>query len=287
MHVSLLMLRRCWHLLLLLCATLQSTLAQPTGCSRPDPGGNPATNGLYAEYFAGYFNDDQSFFTSTPVGLTRIDAQLNFPTTASWGNLVPPAQNTAADPQQFSARYRGSLYVPVTGNYTFYLTSDDASYLWLDNAAQALPAQTAAALINNGGGHGALERSGTVFLTAGLHSVLIHYGEDLYGNVLTWEWESAAAGIGRQLVPSSALCTALQDLLQVPQGISYAPATASVAAGAAVSSGLPTVDDGGQPVTAFALGNAGSLPPGIGQEGLGFGAFFQHAYGGSRMEFPN
>lgn len=262
-HVSLLMLRRCWLLLLLLFATWQSTLAQPTGCSRPDPGGNPATNGLYAEYFAGYFNDDQGFFTSNPVGLTRIDAQLNFPTTDSWGNLVPPAQNTTADPQQFSARYRGSLYVAVAGNYTFYLTSDDASYFWLDAAAQSLPAQTSAALINNGGGHGALERSATVFLTAGLHSVLIHYGEDLYGNVLTWEWESAAAGIARQLVPAAALCTAVQNVLQVPQGISYAPATASVAAGSAVSSGLPTVADGGQPITAFALGNAGSLPPGI------------------------
>ena len=262
-HVSLLMLRRCWLLLLLLFATLRSTLAQPTGCTRPDPGGNPATNGLYAEYFAGYFNDDQAFFTSTPVGLTRIDAQLNFPSTDSWGNLVPPAQNTVLDPQQFSARYRGSLYVPVAGAYTFYLTSDDASYLWLDAAAQALPAQTSAALISNGGGHGPLERSATVFLTAGLHSVLIHYGEDLYGNMLTWEWESATAGIARQLVPATALCTAVQNILQLPQGISYAPATASVAAGAAVSSGQPAVNDGGQPVTAFALGNAGSLPPGI------------------------
>ncbi|RTQ53674.1 T9SS type A sorting domain-containing protein [Hymenobacter gummosus] len=261
-HFSLFLLRSCWLLALLLSAT-QYAGAQPTGCTRPDPSGNPATNGLYAEYYAGYFNDDQSFFTSNPADLVRIDAQLNFPTTGSWGNLVPPAQNTNADPQQFSARYRGSLYVPVAGSYTFYLTSDDASYMWLDAASQALPAQTAQALIDNGGGHGPLERSATVFLSAGLHSVLIHYGEDLYGNTLTWEWESAAAGIARQLVPSANLCTAIQNVLQVPQGISYAPSTAGVAAGAAVSSPVPTVNDGGQPITAFAIANAGSLPAGI------------------------
>jgi hypothetical protein len=263
-HFSLLMLRSCWLLagsLLLLLA--QRGWAQPSGCSRPDPGGNPAANGLYAEYYAGYFNDDQAFFTSNAAGLVRTDPGLNFPSTGSWGNLVPPAQNTAADPQQFSARYRGSLYVPVSGSYTLYLTSDDASYLWLDAPAQALPAQTSAALINNGGGHGPLERSATVYLTAGLHSVLIHYGEDLYGNVLVWEWESADAGISRQVVPAAALCTAIQNVLQVPQGISYAPASAGVAAGAAVSSGLPTVNDGGQPITAFALANAGALPAGI------------------------
>ncbi|RAK64713.1 hypothetical protein DLM85_18710 [Hymenobacter edaphi] len=262
-HFSLLMLRSGWLLFLLLFATQQRSWAQPTGCTRPDPGGNPATNGLYAEYYASYFNDDQNFFTSNAPGLARVDAQLNFPDSDSWGSIVPPAGGSTADPAAFSARYRGSLYVPVAGNYTFFLSSDDASYLWLDAAAQALPAQTAAALIDNGGGHSTLERSATVYLSAGLHSVLIHYGEDLYGNNLTWEWESAAAGITRQIVPSSALCSAVQNLLQVPQGIAYSPATAGVAAGAAISSGVPTVNDGGQPVTAFAVANAASLPAGI------------------------
>ncbi|GAB2947000.1 hypothetical protein GCM10027048_10020 [Hymenobacter coalescens] len=238
-------------------------MAQPSGCTRTDPGGNPATNGLYAEYYAGYFNDDQTFFTSNAPGLARVEAQINFPDTDTWGTVTPPAQNTAINPDFYSARYRGSLYVPVSGNYTFYLTADDGAYLWLDAPSQALPAQAADALINNGGSHSSVEISATVFLTAGLHSVLIHYGESLYANVLTWEWESAAAGIPRQIVPSSALCTAIQNVLQVPQGITYAPNSAAVAAGSPLSSGVPVVSDGGQPITAFAIANAAALPAGI------------------------
>ncbi|WP_400192566.1 PA14 domain-containing protein [Hymenobacter sp. B81] len=252
-----------WVLLLLGWAASNPTIAQPAGCTGTDPGGNPATNGLYAEYYSGYFNDDHSFFTAGPAPLARVDAQVNFATDDGWGNIVPPASNNLSNPDEYSARWRGSILIPVTGAYTFYLTSDDASYLWLDDDALDLPAQSSRAAIDNGGAHGAITRQVTRTLTAGLHNVLIHFGENLYGNTVVWEWASADAGIVRAPVPSSVLCTRVLLTKQLPQSISYVPATAETPSGTAVSSAVPLVNDGGLPVTGFAIANAALLPPGI------------------------
>ncbi|KAA9331410.1 T9SS type A sorting domain-containing protein [Hymenobacter busanensis] len=260
---STLILPQQWLLLLLLVVGSFRAVAQPTGCTGNDPGGNPATNGLYAEYYAGYFADDHAFFTSGPAPLQRVDAQVNFAADSSWGNIAPPASGSLTDPELYSTRFRGSIRIPVSGSYTFYLTSDDASYLWLDSAAQDLPALTSRAAINNGGAHGAITQQVTLTLTAGYHNVLIHYGEYLYGNTLVWEWASADAGIVRAPVPSSVLCTRVQNARQLPLAITYSPNTATASNGTAVSSGVPTVNDGGLPITAFAIANAAALPAGI------------------------
>ncbi|WP_345222855.1 PA14 domain-containing protein [Hymenobacter koreensis] len=252
-----------WFLTLLALVWSSVAFAQPSGCSGNDPGGNPVTNGLYAEYYAGYFNDNHAFFTTGPAPLQRVDAQVNFVNDASWGAILPPADGSLAYPERFSARYRGSLNVPVTGQYTFYLTSDDASFLWFDDATLDLPAQDSRAAIINGGTHGPITQQVTITLAAGLHNVLIHYGEDQYGNSLVWEWASADAGITRQPVPTSALCTRVQNLRQPPQSITYTPPTATISSGTAISSVVPVVNDGGLPVTGFAIANSASLPASI------------------------
>jgi len=169
----------------------------PSGCNGSDAGGNPAAGGLYAEYYNGYFEDNQSFFTSNTPTFITIESPIDY-----WGNLIYP------DSELFSIRYRGRIYVPTTGTYTFYLTSDDASYLWIGNTAVATPVQTSQALINNGGPHGPDLVEASINLTAGYHTLLIHYGR-WYGNgVLTLEY--AGPGISRQVVPPSALCSSIQ-----------------------------------------------------------------------------
>jgi hypothetical protein len=90
--------------------------AQAQTCSGTDPGGAPATNGLYAEYYSGYYNDDQSYFINNTRKLARIDSAANFQTSSSFGDLVGAGvttSGTAANPELFSARYRGSFYAQV------------------------------------------------------------------------------------------------------------------------------------------------------------------------------
>ncbi|RAK66073.1 tandem-95 repeat protein [Hymenobacter edaphi] len=184
-------------------------------------------SGLTAEYYNGYYADDMSFFASRTPALRRNDALLDFDTNASWGNLVSAGAGTGTDANAngYSARYRGSLYVPASGTYTFYLNSDDAAYLWLDAAALATTPTVASATVNNGGGHSAQERSGTVYLTAGLHHLLIFYGEGTTDNVLTLQYANTAAGISKQVVPNSALCAGPGNLPPTANNVSGALTT--------------------------------------------------------------
>ncbi|UOQ75643.1 PA14 domain-containing protein [Hymenobacter sp. 5516J-16] len=241
----------CKHywLVVLLCGLwwlpAQKAQAQADGCSGTDPAGQAATTGLYAEYFSRYFADDTGFFSdnANPAGLRRVEAQVNFPTAASFGDLRPISEGTAQDPDRYSLRLRGSLNIATTGTYTFYLTSDDAAYLWLDNEATAIPPNPDVALIAIQGSRPALTRTATVTLTAGRHNVQILYGDDCCENVLVWEYEGP--GIARQVVPSSVLCTGLVPVPPVPQSISYSPAARAFPAGTTLSSGTPVVQAGG------------------------------------------
>ncbi|WP_457549460.1 PA14 domain-containing protein [Archaeoglobus sp.] len=79
----------------------------------------------------------------------------------------------------FSVKWVGYLYVPSTGYYTFYLTSDDGSWLYIDNEL----------IIDNGGLHGPIEKSATVYLTEGYHKIEVDYFENYGGAVIHLEWE--------------------------------------------------------------------------------------------------
>ncbi|HMK48072.1 MAG TPA: PA14 domain-containing protein, partial [Methanocella sp.] len=63
--------------------------------------------------------------------------------------------------EQFSVICEGSLLVSTEADYTFYLTSDDGSYLTVDGAQ----------VIDNGGLHSPAEKQGTVHLTPGYHDI--------------------------------------------------------------------------------------------------------------------
>ena len=190
-----------------LCTGIQPAIVAPVGCVCKDIQGNPGALGLLGEYYAGYFNDVQTFFSSTTPGLTRTESTINYNTDNGWGNIVPPATGSTADPNQFSTRWTGSIYLPVAGTYTFYLTSDDASYLWLNDSAIVANPTSATAVIQNGGAHSATTISTTVTLPAGLNNLKIHYGENGGNNRAILEYQNTAAGISRQVVPSNFLCT--------------------------------------------------------------------------------
>lgn len=183
----------------------------PPGCTGNDPGGSPASAGLYAEFYSGYFNDNQSYFNTNSPGLTRIDNYVNYNTDGGWGNIVPPGTGSSANPDTYSTRWTGSIYIETAGTYTFSLLSDDAAYIWIDTDATVVPPVTANALINNGGLHSANTVSATVSLNAGLHPLRIHYGENGGDNVCVLQYSSSTLGITTQPVPIEILCTSISS----------------------------------------------------------------------------
>ena len=71
----------------------------------------------------------------------------------------------------FGADITGFLNVPVNGNYTFTLNSDDGSQLFIDGGL----------VVDNGGAHGPQVASGSISLSAGLHPFEVQFFEDFGG----------------------------------------------------------------------------------------------------------
>ena len=230
-----------WAWLLFMSGLLvqQHARAQFSNCGAVDPAGNASRSGLYSEYYAGYFNESPAYFNNNTPGLTRIDAQVNFTNTGTWStqsSIVPPAGGSAATPNTFSVRLRGGINLPTAGDYTFYVTSDDGSYLWVDGEAGQPTPTIGNATVNNGGGHGSQVRSKTVTgLAAGWHNIQLLYGDSGGGNNLVLEY--SGPGISQQPVPNSALCTGYRP---APTALTYSPASQLTPYQTSASSGAPT-----------------------------------------------
>ncbi|MGI4866057.1 MAG: PA14 domain-containing protein [Janthinobacterium lividum] len=258
-------------LLLLVGLSGRLTVAAQTTCGNIDPAGSASQPGLYAEYYAGYWYgsastdaDRSAFFTTKTPSLRRVETSLavNFAAAASWGDLynggAGPAGGTAANPDYFSARYRGGLTLPTAGTYTFYLTTDDASYLWLDGDAKLQNPALANATIKVTG-VGVDVASAAMTLTAGFHNLAIMYGENAGDNYLVLKYTGPGTAT-KTVVPSSWFCTGIRS---VPTALSYSPAAQQVSPSASTSSVAPTVSNGNSAVTSYAIANASSLPAGI------------------------
>jgi hypothetical protein len=132
-------------------------------------GALPYGNGLYRRRYTGYFADDVNWFATA----TQVAADVNTSpiTDGDHGEL-------------FSIQWLGWFLATTTETYTFFTTSDDASYLWI--GATALSGFTTAnATVNNGGLHGAVERNGTAALISGTYyPIRIQFGENTGGDVM-------------------------------------------------------------------------------------------------------
>lgn len=160
-------------------------------------------DGLVGSYYDGYFDDDLSFFDGRAPVLTRVDNPIDFQDdSASWDLGGVPE---LADLESFSVVWRGRLVVPQSGTYTLYLSSDDASYLFLGDAARS--PSTSNATIDNGTAHPLREVSVELRLEAGDHPLMIVYGEEERNNIVQFSWSSTELGISKQVV------TALERLV--------------------------------------------------------------------------
>jgi hypothetical protein len=197
----------------ILCTSIQPAIVTAAVTAPP---GCPCSAGVTSEFYTNYFNDVQTFFTSNSPVISRTDPQIAFTSDGSWGNVCPPLAGSNASPDTYSVRFTGRVYIATAATYTFYLTSDDASFMWLDGNALVTNPTTASAFINDGGLHSSAMVSAVATLSVGLHDFKIHYGENTGNNICSLEYESTGAGIGRQYVPQTSLCNCLSTASTLP-----------------------------------------------------------------------
>jgi len=113
------------------------------------PLGERGEPGLTAEYFKGRrLGGDKSRV------LQRIDSKIAF----DFGRDAPVRE--IDEPHEFSIRWEGTLWAPVTGEYEFTLKTEHAARLWLNDVRQPL----IDAWVKSGND---TEYRGTIFLLAG------------------------------------------------------------------------------------------------------------------------
>ncbi len=128
-------------------------------------------------------------FTGTPV--QRVDQRLRF-ADAEAGRIYRCGSDeedwpnsTLNKTEQFSVVYEGYLLVPADATYTFYLTSDDGSRLWIDAVDEG-----AEPLIDHWGYHKPEEKNSSIHLSAGSHPIKVKMFENNGAAVLYLEWSS-------------------------------------------------------------------------------------------------
>ena len=141
------------------------------------------TAGLYKTTYAGYFNDVVSFFATATPTTYGTNPATSVQTTAI-------SEAGSDDGSNFSCQWLGYFLPSTTETYTFFTSSDDASYVWVgSNALTGFT--TANAIVNNGGAHGNQERSGTISLTSGVYyPIRIQFGEASGGDVMTFNYST-------------------------------------------------------------------------------------------------
>ena len=115
--------------------------------------------------YEGYFNDTPSFFATAALKAAP--------------NNYNGTDTTIAEPSLLnntSIEYKGYFLATYTGTHTFYLASDDGSWMWVGPTALT-GFTTTNALVKNGGLHAVVEVSATISLVAGTYyPVRIQFG---------------------------------------------------------------------------------------------------------------
>lgn len=149
--------------------------------------------GLKAEFF-----DNQGMgHTLLPENTNRIpdiitvESQINYPDSGAAWNTDSVGNLPWAD--EFSLRASGYVDIVNDGTYTFELTSDDGSKLWVDGEL----------VVDNDGHHGMDAVEGSIDLIAGKVPIHLEYYENLGGAGLELRWEGP--GIGKQIIPGASL----------------------------------------------------------------------------------
>ena len=147
--------------------------------------------GIYSEFFD---NQGVSFNSATMPSLidrvpdyVRLESTLGY---SSSNNPYPGLDDRFK--VDWGGRFSGLIDVPYSGNWTFYINSDDGSALWINQNLT----------VENAGMHGMVEKSSTIYLDAGYHDFRIEFfeGGGPHGLIFSWQGPNTSKAI----VPASA-----------------------------------------------------------------------------------
>ncbi|KIC45528.1 hypothetical protein RA28_10665, partial [Ruegeria sp. ANG-S4] len=146
--------------------------------------------GLFAQYFtlgSGISSLSEIDFTGTPDATGVVDSLDTYLSTGGMWRDGPR--------DKFAASHVGDLNVYEDGEYTFYLTSDDGSALYIDGKL----------VISNDGLHAAREQDVTLNLAAGAHKIEIFYFENKGLSTLQLEWVGPDSNGRREVISGDSL----------------------------------------------------------------------------------
>jgi hypothetical protein len=119
---------------------------------------------------------EATFFKDKELGqvaATRVDQSIAF----DWAGDAPPE---LAQADEFSVRWVARLRISESGSYTFYLTSDDGSRLFVDDKL----------VIDSWADHAELTREATLDLGPGAHELRVEYYDHVAVAMVKLEWSS-------------------------------------------------------------------------------------------------
>jgi hypothetical protein len=135
----------------------------------------PVGTGFRYRVYEGSWTRMPNFRELTPI-FAGVATDLNVESRQPW-------------PDNWGMVFEGDFQVDQSGDYTFYLNSDDGSKLYIDDQL----------VINNDGDHSLLELNNTTTLTAGLHKLRLEFFEA--GGEAVLELDFAGPGTQRQPLP--------------------------------------------------------------------------------------
>lgn len=94
---------------------------------------------------------------------------------------------------QFGIRFKAKIKIDTSGEYRFYTNSDDGSKLYVNGEL----------IVDNDGGHGTIERMGTVGLESGMHDLIVDYHNQAGGAWLEVLYKGP--GVPKQIIPANRL----------------------------------------------------------------------------------
>ena len=145
-------------------------------------------SGLYTEFYVTTKEifDIPDFSELDPIG--TFVSQSVFWQNGTWPDSIK------AKGDYFACRLSGYVCIPRTGDYTFYVTSDDGSRLIVDGKT----------VTSDSAPHPARESSGTLHLEAGWRPLELTYYENSSVASLSLSW--SGPDMPKSLIPSEALC---------------------------------------------------------------------------------
>ena len=142
-------------------ATANLSWSQPTTC------GTPSTNSFTGCYFA-----DTTLGSTSGIAFSRVDPQINF----DWSANGPGGSLGTTN---YSVKWQGNFTFNA-GPYTFTLSTDDGSVLYVDGQQ----------IINDWSQHAAYTINQTYTMTTGTHLIELDYFQAAGGAVANLSWSA-------------------------------------------------------------------------------------------------